>query len=284
MRNPHLLSAMLVVLVLGGGTVSSTAAQDSTPTAPMASGQVVWWDLLTEDAGAVLEFYRQLFGWQITEHTDRHWVVTHHGRPIAGISRIRSDNPEVEEAFWLAGISVADVDAAVAAARGLGATVHIEPRNSAGYARFAVLSDPEGVPLMLLDPFRELGGVRGAGGWVWAELWTHDPDAAARFYHRVVGFERQRTTVSGGPYDVLTAGGSRRAGLLKVPSDHIDPAWAPYLEVDDVNTTLARVAELGGAVLVEPRLLQSVGSVALVADPSGAAFFLYQRPSDTEVK
>lgn len=284
MRTHRLIPAALLVAALGSTSASSISAQGTSPLPPPAPGQVVWWDLLTEDADAVLDFYRELFGWQISEHTDRHWVVSHRGHPIAGISRIRSDHPEVEEAFWLAGIAVTDVDAAVAAARDLGATVHIEPRDSAGYARFAVVSDSEGVPVMLLDPFRDLGGVRGVGGWAWAELWARDPDAAARFYRRVVGLERQQTSVAGGSYDVLASAGGRRAGLVKVPSDRIDPAWAPYLEVADLSTTLIRVAELGGSVLVEPRRLQSVGSVALVADPAGAAFFLYQRPGDTEVR
>ena len=73
-----------------------------------------------------------------------------------------------------------------------GATVHVTPRDSVGYARFAIVSDPERVPVILLDPYRDLGGVAGPGGWAWAELWARDPDAEAEFYHRVVGYERDR--------------------------------------------------------------------------------------------
>jgi len=284
MRTRHLTSTSLVLVALAGLVAGVLPAQQSTPPVPAAPGEVVWWDLLTDDPATVLDFYHQLFGWDIAEHTDRHWVVSHHGRPIAGISRIRNDHPDVKQAFWLAGISVRDVDAAVDRARELGATVHVGPQDSAGYARFAVISDPERVPVMLLDPFRELGGPPGPGGWVWAELWARDPDAEARFYSQVVGYERDRIDVNGGAYGVLASGGQPRAGLLEVPSESIQPAWAPYLEVQDLDATLTRAVELGGAVLVEPQQLHSVGSVALIADPARAAFFVYQRPPGAEVK
>ena len=278
------IRAALILLSLAIATGSAAWAQSPAPSPPAAPGAVVWWDLLTEDPGAVLEFYRQLFAWDIAENTERHWVVSHHGRPIAGISRIRNDHPDVKEAFWLAGIAVSDVDAAVDRARTLGATVHVEPQDSAGYARFAVIGDPEGVPVMLLSPFRDLGVVRGPGGWVWAELWARDPDAEAEFYRQVVGYQHDRIDVAGGAYEVLTSGGQQRAGLLKVPSESIEPVWAPYLEVEDLQATLARAVELGGAVLVEPKQLHSVGSVALIADPARAAFFVYQRPRAAGVK
>jgi len=284
MRKLLRTAATLTLLVLAAVSAGVLAAQQSTPSAPPVAGEVVWWDLLAEDADSAIDFYRDLFGWEITEHTDRHWVVSHRGRPIAGISRIRSDNPDVTEAFWMAGIAVADVDEAVGRALELGATVHVAPRDSAGYARYAIVSDPERIPVILLDPFRELGGVAGPGSWAWAELWARDPDAEAEFYHQVIGYERDRIAVGGGSYEVLTSGGKNRAGLLKVPSERIDPAWAPYLEVQDLQMTLSRAVELGGAVLVEPRQLQSVGSIALIADPAGAALFVYQRPDTAEVK
>ena len=284
MQHQQPTRTILLLLSLTIAIGSSAWAQSPAPFPPAAPGTVVWWDLLTEDPSAVLDFYRQLFGWDIAEHSERHWVVSHHGQPIAGISRIRGDRPDVREAFWLAGIAVSDVDAAIDRARGLGATIHIEPQDSAGYARFAVISDPEGIPVMLLNPLRELGGVRGPGGWVWAELWARDPDAEAQFYRQVVGYQRERLEVDGGSYEALASGGQQRAGLLKVPSESIEPAWAPYLEVEDLQATLSRAVELGGAVLVEPKQLHSVGSVALIADPAKAALFVYQQPRGAEVK
>lgn len=279
----HRSSATCLALVLVLSAFAGVAAAQPGPATPSPTGAVVWWDLLTESPASVLDFYRGVFDWEISEHTSRHWVISRGGQPIAGISRVREDNPDVEQAFWLAGIAVGDVDAATDEARLLGAKVHVEPTDSAGYGRYSVIADPEGVPVMLLQPFRRLGGSTGPGSWAWAELWARQPDAEARFYGRVVGYQRERIDMAGSSYEVLTTGGERRAGLVRTPTDQIEPAWAPYVEVARLEATLARVAELGGSVLVEPRLLRSSGSVALVADPAGAALFVYERPSRAEV-
>jgi predicted enzyme related to lactoylglutathione lyase len=247
----------------------------------MKVGTVAWFDLLTEDAGSVLDFYSELFGWEIVQHSDTHWVVVHKGRPMAGISQIPNEDEASSEAFWLAGIVVDDVDEAVDRAKKNGAEVHIEPRDAKGYARIAVITDPEGVPVMLLDPFQSLGGVKGNGTWVWAELWSRDPGKAAKFYAKVVGFQRDTTQVGGAPYDAFKTEGEFRAGLVKTPDPKLDPAWAPYILVDDLEATLAKATKLGGTIYVKPTDFRSRGSVALIADPGGAAFFLYQR-NDTE--
>ena len=272
---------VLAVIALVVGLSLTAHAQGATPSKAMAPGAVVWYDLLTEDVGAVLDFYRDLFGWELVQHNANHYVVVHKGRPMAGISQIRDDDLDVSEAFWLAGIVVDDVDKAVGRASKNGATVHIEPKDSKNYARYAVISDPEGVPVMLLDPFQQLGSGRGPGAWVWTELWARDPDAAAKFYKKVVGFERGQVEVGGAPYEVFKTADELRAGLVKTPNPKVDPAWAPYLLVDDLEDTLARTPRLGGRVLVKPTDFRSGGSVALLADPSGAAFFVYQ-PNETE--
>ncbi len=270
----------LVLMGLAVMPIVSAHAQKSPPSPPPAPGAVVWFDLLTEDADAVLDFYRELFGWEIQVHTPTHHVVVHNGQPIAGISTISNDKPETSEAFWLAGIVVDDVDKAVKRASKRGTTVHVQPADSAGYARYAIISDSEGVPVMLLDPFTTLGGDRGPGSWVWAELWARDPDSAAAFYNKVVGYEEDQTDVGGAPYKVFKTGGEIRAGLVKTPHDKVDPIWAPYLLVADLDEVLARTPKLGGTVLAEPGTFSSLGSVALLADPSGAAFFVYQRKEE----
>ncbi len=275
----------LMVTALIAGSAATVIAQGSAPGKPTEPGTVVWYDLITEDADAVLDFYRELFGWQLVEHRPNTYVVLDNGVPIAGISQIERKNPTVSEALWLTGIAVADVDAAVNRARSRGATVHVEPKDVAGYGRYAVIADPEDAPLMLLRPSRKLGGARGPGAWIWTELWGRDLKAEAAFYREVVGYDRAQVEVNGAPYEALTSGGRPRAGLVEIPKemDAVKTAWAPYLQVADLQATLAATSQRGGKVLVAPDALRSRGSVALIADPSGAAFFIYQA-ADQEVQ
>jgi predicted enzyme related to lactoylglutathione lyase len=249
----------------------------------VAPGAIVWYDLLTEDAGEARAFYAGLFGWEIVEHSADGWVALHHGRPIAGISEIGGDLPEADESIWLVGIAVTDVDDAIDRARRRGAEVHVEPETVAGFARYAVVTDPEGAPVMLLDPERDLGTPPSVGGWVWTELWAGDVDAAERFYGDVVGFERSDTRVGDRPYRMLETGGTPRAGLVAIVNDSIKPVWAPYIAVADLGGTLDRLRELGGSVVVEPSEDFGGATVALVADPTGAAFFVVRPGREEEV-
>jgi predicted enzyme related to lactoylglutathione lyase len=43
--------------------------------------------------------------------------------------------------------------------------------------------------------------------------------------------------------------------------------------VDDIHATVAGAKELGGKILIEPKEDLHDGRLALIADPSGAAFF-----------
>lgn len=278
MNATKMVATVLTLVALVAVSPATVHGQGSAPTKPVEPGTVLWFDLVTEDASAVLDFYQALFGWQMVEHRPNTYVVLRNGVPIAGISQIERDDPRVSEALWLTGIAVADVDAAVDRARSRGATVHVEPKDVAGYGRYAVIVDPENAPLMLLRPSRELGGARGPGAWIWAELWSRNLKAEASFYREVVGYERARLDVNGAPYEAFTAGGTPRAGLVEIPEDMttVAAAWAPYLQVTDLQATLEEVAQRGGKVLVAPDALRGQGSTALVADPVGAAFFIHQ--------
>jgi predicted enzyme related to lactoylglutathione lyase len=260
--------ALASVLTLGVGGVA-TASPHGEP------GEVQWWDLVTEDAAGAARFYSGLLGWDVESAAKGNYVVRLGGTPIAEISQIRDALPGVSEATWLAGIMVPDVKAALAAALRLGAGKHREGR-AKGIGRWAAFEDPQGAPVLLVEPEEALGGAKGPGAWVWAELWTRDPDKSVKFYETVVGYERSTVDRPGGPYPVFGSGGEPRAGIVTIESDRIETAWAPYVGVADLRATLERALELGGRVLMEPRADQAEGRIALVADPSGGAFFVYE--------
>jgi uncharacterized protein len=52
------------------------------------------------------------------------------------------------------------------------------------------------------------------------------------------------------------------------------PSWLVYFGVDEIDTALAKVDELGGSKLVGPIDIQ-MAKLAVVADPQGAVFALY---------
>jgi predicted enzyme related to lactoylglutathione lyase len=116
------------------------------------------------------------------------------------------------------------------------------------------------------------------GRFFWMEYLANDADSAVAFYSSLAGYESGVTqTEHGIAYHVLRRGRSR-AGVLKSPFDGVRPVWLPYVLVDDPAALAARVASLGGRVILAPRPEIRRGSLAVVADPSGAALALQKYP------
>jgi hypothetical protein len=51
--------------------------------------------------------------------------------------------------------------------------------------------------------------------------------------------------------------------------------WHVYFAVADADATVAKIKQLGGSVVVEP-FDTPIGKMAVVADPQGAVFSLFQ--------
>ena len=121
------------------------------------------------------------------------------------------------------------------------------------------------------------------GSFIWYELITSDPDAAATFYADVVGwtvapFDGPAVTQDGSgggmDYRVFSAADVAIAGLLRAPDPAMKPGWLGYIGVDDVDASVAAVEQAGGAVHMAATDIPGVGRMALLADPGGAPFYV----------
>ena len=59
-------------------------------------------------------------------------------------------------------------------------------------------------------------------------------------------------------------------------------AWTLYLAGDDVDATARAVTDAGGQVLVEPGDVGPLGRAVIAADPTGAAFGVWQAGTHRE--
>ena len=76
----HSMARTMVIVGAVIALVATASTSHATPNPPTtAPGAVVWYDLLTEDAEAVLDFYRGIFGWDIQPWEPGAWVVLHQG-------------------------------------------------------------------------------------------------------------------------------------------------------------------------------------------------------------
>jgi uncharacterized protein len=246
-------------------------------------GKFVWRDLVTEDPEAVKPFYAGLFGWAFEEGTALgapYTLVKSGGQYIAGISKTRRPRADQPVSQWVSFMSVANVDRAVEQTRAAGGSAVAGPLDLPNVGRGAVVLDPEGAPLGLLrssigDPADAPAPVMNR--FLWTEHLSRDPQAAADFYAALAGFEVRKTDFGGQPYWVLVQG-RERAGLLRNPIAVDRPIWLPYVRVADPVAAAARAVQLGGRVLVAPRPDLRNGTMALIADPSGAVLALQKWP------
>jgi len=266
-----------------GCSTGSTAPAEPAATIP---GKFVWHDLTTDDSAACKKFYASLLGWEYVDTTvlGRPYTVARIGKiPVGGIHAPNPDRAGKTPAHWLSYMSVADVDAAVAKAKAGGGGVLAGPLDIDTRGRAAVLRDPQGAPFGLVriaagdrvDPQAPIEGT-----FFWNEYLTHDLDATVAFYNGIVPFEMTVSkSESGASYALLKHGGAK-AGVFRLPDDKKDvpPNWLPYVFVIDPAGLAARVPGLGGKVLLAPRPDLRKGTLAVVADPTGAVVALQKYP------
>jgi hypothetical protein len=121
---------------------SSGDAPDTEPTA----GDWNWFELYGRNPASASAFYGQVFGYTVapdlrTERKDD-FELSSGGLARAGVAPV----PDREDSIpgWLGVVRVADIDATVAQAAALGGEVDLAPRAAAFGSRFAVISDPTG--------------------------------------------------------------------------------------------------------------------------------------------
>lgn len=118
------------------------------------------------------------------------------------------------------------------------------------------------------------------GKFVWYELMTTDMKAAEVFYTDIVGWSARDAGMAGMNYTLFSAGDHQIAGLMTMPDGALEmkvpPAWLGYIAVDDIDDLAARVGAEGGTVHRAPEDIPNIGRFAIVTDPHGAAFSLFQ--------
>ncbi len=246
-------------------------------------GKFVWRDLVTENPDAVKPFYAALFGWQFEEGRALgapYTLVKSGGQYIAGISKTRRAKPEQAVSQWLSFMSVADVDRAVEQTRTAGGSLVAGPQDLPNIGRGAVVLDPDGAPLGLLrsrigDPADTAEPAMNR--FLWTEHLSRNPQASADFYASLAGFEVRKMDFGGRSYWVLVHG-RERAALLRNPTGVDQPIWLASVRVADPAASAERAAQLGGRVLQAPRADLRNGTLALIADPSGAVLALQKWP------
>jgi predicted enzyme related to lactoylglutathione lyase len=245
-----------------------------------APGTFSWVDLATTDPDAAKSFYGSLFGWEAVDTPvpgdGTYSIQRLGGKDVAAIAA----QPEAQREagvppVWQSYVTVESADAAAQRAGELGGTVHAPPFDVMEAGRMAVIQDPQGAFFMVWEPRQHVGAnlVNAPGALCWNELASSDLDASPSFYKELFGWEVE--PFEGGPMRYMTIkNGSSNNGGMRETQPQEPPNWLVYFAVDDVDSAMARVGELGGATIAGP-IDMAMGKIGIVRDPQGAVFALY---------
>lgn len=115
------------------------------------------------------------------------------------------------------------------------------------------------------------------GGPCWAELGTSDLAGAKRFYEELFGWRAETDPrQEAGGYTVAHLEDAPVAALSPLYQEGQPVAWSVSFAVPDADAATARMTEAGGSVLAGPMDVFDLGRFAVVRDPTGATFHLWQ--------
>ena len=114
------------------------------------------------------------------------------------------------------------------------------------------------------------------------DLAATDATRAVEFYSGLFGWSARLQPANGGTFVRLSHAGRDIGSLYQVNRSMLKAGvashWTPYIRVDDADIASRRAAALGGVVAVEPFAVDAMARIALIVDPVGAAFGLWEEP------
>jgi predicted enzyme related to lactoylglutathione lyase len=119
------------------------------------------------------------------------------------------------------------------------------------------------------------------GTFCWSELTTTDLDGAKAFYAGLFGWDALDNPVpGGGVYSMQNVGGKPVAAISPQPEQQraagVPSMWNSYVSVENADASAEKAKELGATVHAPPFDVMDVGRMAVIQDPQGAFFMLWQ--------
>jgi uncharacterized protein len=254
-----------------------------------APGTFSWPELSTSDRKAGIAFYGSLFGWEPDDRPvgpgpdDVYSMLLLRGKEVGAAAGQRPDERQMGiPPHWNMYVTVTNADDTVKRATGLGGKVLAPPFDVMDAGRMAVLQDPTGAVFLIWQPQRHIGAkiLFEPGALCWTELTTTDPKAAEAFYTALFGWvAKHGAPAAPMDYTEFSIGGQPTIGMMAMPPGMppgVPSYWMPYFQVADCDASTAKAKELGAGALAGPQDIASTGRFAVLKDPQGAVFALFQ--------
>jgi hypothetical protein len=115
------------------------------------------------------------------------------------------------------------------------------------------------------------------GKFVWFEYVSKDAPKAQGFFGELFGWNTKKVPMPQGEYTMIAVGERTIGGYLPPPQGAPAHAhWLTHLQVTDAKASQEKVKSLGGSIAMEAMKVGEFGTMAVVKDPQGGVFALWQ--------
>ena len=247
------------------------------------TGAPCWIDVMTSDPQKTYAFYGELFGWTVVDPgPDYGGYVNFHKDdvPVAGSMRKAPEMGPIPD-MWSVYLAVEDAEATVASATAAGGNVIVPAMPVMDLGSMAVVTDAGEAGIGMWQPGLHAGiGILNEPGTPnWFELHTRAWEKSLDFYRNVFGWDLH--VMSDAPdfrYATLGEGDDALAGIMDASMflpEGVPAHWSIYFGVENADAALAKVVDLGGAVIMAAEDTP-FGRLATASDSTGAVFKLVQ--------
>ena len=242
-------------------------------------------ELGTTDQQAAKKFYGELFGWTVDDLPmgpgEFYSMFKLDEKTAAAAYTLRKDQREHGvPVHWVLYISTESADNSARRAKELGATILAEPFDVMDAGRMAVVQDPTGAVFCLWQA-KASGGITTHsedGAFCWADLNTPDVARASEFYTKLFGWKLEKSEKDSSGYLHIKNGDEYIGGIP--PAEHRNPNtpphWLLYFETKNCDASVEKAKQNGAKVFYGPVSMEGVGRLAIIADPQGAVFSVFQ--------
>ena len=118
------------------------------------------------------------------------------------------------------------------------------------------------------------------GTFCWVDLATTDAEVGKKFYTDLFGWQSADMPAGEGVYTMFSKDGKSVCALYSMNDEMrkqgVPPHWQSYVSVESADESAKKAKDLGGTLTMPPFDVMDVGRMAVVRDPTGAMFALWQ--------
>jgi len=278
--NKLLVPLLLPLLLNSNGSIAAQSEPIVQEIIQNQHGKLVWADLYTGDVNASLKFYQKTFGWTVkafAKDNAKYHILYDNGQAIAGVLARDSKRNKTDNALWVGSIDTDNVESRSELSAKNNATIILPPHEFKLYGKRAVLADPQGAIIALLElDLTNKNHQKISTKWDWAQLFSTNTNKAALFYQDAFDYTIEPLNTNKDSFYLIQSE-SVQASIVNLPESFEQrDRWVNFIEVNNITAVLSKATSHGATIIYHPK----DKGVVIISDPNGAFIGLTEQESE----